>query len=57
MPKKQAIPMEIQEEVQKSIDEFNRGSLKEVSSLWNTFFPRMKYHRPPLATRHGFDVP
>jgi len=40
MPKKQAIPAEIQEEVQKLIDEFNRVNLKESTSLLNTFFPR-----------------
>ncbi len=39
MPKKQAIPAEIQEEVQKLIDEFNRVNLKESTSLLNTFFP------------------
>ena len=39
MPKKQVIPAEIQEEVQKLIDEFNRVNLKESTSLLNTFFP------------------
>ena len=39
MSKKQAIPAEIQEEVQKLIDEFNRVNLKETTSLLNTFFP------------------
>jgi hypothetical protein len=42
MPKKQTIPTEIQEEVQKLIDEFNRVNLKESTSLLNTFFPSKK---------------
>ena len=40
MPKKQAIPKEIQEEVQKLIDEFNRTNLRESTSLLGTFFPK-----------------
>jgi hypothetical protein len=40
MPKKQAIPMEIQEEVQKLIDKFNRTALKESTSLLSEFFPK-----------------
>lgn len=39
MPKKQTIPTELQEEVQKLIDEFNRVNLKGSTSLLNTFFP------------------
>ena len=39
MPKKQIIPTEIQEEVQKLVDEFNRVNLKECTSLLNAFFP------------------
>ena len=42
MPKKQTIPAEVQEEVQKLIDEFNSVHLKESTSLLNTFFPSMK---------------
>ena len=38
MPKKHTIPAEIQEEVQKLIDEFNRINLKGSTSLLNTFF-------------------
>ena len=40
MPKKQAIPTEIQEEVQKLIDEFNRVNLKESTSLLSAFFSK-----------------
>ena len=40
MPKKQAIPAEIQEEVQKLIDEFNRVNLKESTSLLSAFFQK-----------------
>ncbi|MBI5932753.1 MAG: hypothetical protein HY867_03510 [Chloroflexi bacterium] len=40
MPKKQAIPTEIQEEVQKLIDEFNRVDLKDSTSLLDAFFPK-----------------
>ena len=40
MPKKQTIPTEIQEEVQKLIDEFNRTNLKESTSLMSVFFPK-----------------
>jgi len=39
MTKKQTIPTEIQEEVQKLIDEFNRVNLKQSTSLLNAFFP------------------
>jgi hypothetical protein len=39
MPKKPIISPEIQAEVQKLIDEFNRTNLKESTSLLNTFFP------------------
>lgn len=40
MPKKKSIPTEIQEEVQKLIDEFNKSELKESTSLLSTFFPK-----------------
>ena len=40
MPQKRSIPFEIQAEVQKLIDEFNRVHLKEARSLLNAFFPR-----------------
>jgi len=40
MPKKQAIPIEIQEEVQKLIDEFNNSELKESTSLLSAFFSK-----------------
>jgi len=40
MPKKQTIPTEIQEEVQKLIDEFNRVNLKESTSLLSAFFSK-----------------
>jgi hypothetical protein len=40
MPKKPTIPMEIQEEVQKLIDEFNRVELKDSTSLLEAFFPK-----------------
>lgn len=40
MPKKQAIPIEIQEEVQKLIDEFNRVNLKDSTSLLSAFFSK-----------------
>ena len=39
MPKRQTIPAEIQEEVQKLIDEFNNNELKESTSLLSAFFP------------------
>jgi hypothetical protein len=42
MPKKQTIPVEIQEEVQKLIDEFNRVQLESSTELLNMFFPRRK---------------
>jgi len=42
MPKKQTIPAEVQEEVQKLIDEFNSVHLKESTALLNTFFPSKK---------------
>jgi len=38
MPKKQAIPAEIQEEVQKLIDEFNRQHFKKANSIMRAFF-------------------
>jgi hypothetical protein len=40
MPKKQAIPTDIQEEVQKLIDEFNRLNLKDSASLLDAFFSK-----------------
>jgi len=40
MPKKQTIPTEIQEEVQKLIDDFNHLYLKESRSLLSAFFPK-----------------
>ena len=40
MPKQQTIPTEIQEEVQKLIDEFNRVDLKASTSLLDAFFPK-----------------
>jgi hypothetical protein len=40
MPKRQTIPAEIQEEVQKLIDEFNNSELKESTSLLSAFFPK-----------------
>ena len=40
MPKKQSIPMEIQEEVQKLMDKFNLTALKESTSLLSAFFPK-----------------
>ncbi|MFZ5884874.1 MAG: hypothetical protein ACOYYI_13970 [Chloroflexota bacterium] len=40
MPKKQTIPTEIQDEVRKLIDEFNRVNLKESTSLLSVFFPK-----------------
>lgn len=39
MPK-QSIPPEIQEEVQKLIDKFNREELKDARSLLDAFFPK-----------------
>ena len=39
MPKQPIIPIEIQEEVQKLIEEFNHANLKESTTLLNTFFP------------------
>ncbi len=41
MPKA-SVPPEIQAEVQKLIDEFNRVNLKESTSLSNAFFPSKK---------------
>jgi hypothetical protein len=38
MPKKATIPVEIQEEVQRLIDEFNNSELKESTSLLSAFF-------------------
>jgi hypothetical protein len=40
MPKKPSIPVEIQEEVQRLIDEFNRVELKDSTSLLAAFFPK-----------------
>jgi hypothetical protein len=40
MPKKQIIPAEIQEEVQKLIDELNRVNLKESTALLSAFFSK-----------------
>lgn len=40
VPKKQPIPIEIQEEVQKLIDEFNKSELKDSTSLLSAFFPK-----------------
>ena len=42
MPQKQSIPLDIQAEVQKLIDEFNSVNLKESTSLLNAFFPSKK---------------
>ena len=39
MPKKASIPLEIQAEVQKLIDEFDQVHLKKSTSLLNAFFP------------------
>lgn len=38
IPKKQAIPKEIQDEVQRLIDESNQSELKESTSLLSAFF-------------------
>jgi len=40
MAKKQVIPMAIQEEVQRLIDEFNQSELKESTSLLSAFFSK-----------------
>ena len=42
MPQKQSIPLDIQAEVQKLMDEFNNVNLKESTSLLNAFFPSKK---------------
>jgi hypothetical protein len=52
MPKQQTIPTEIQEAVQKLIDEFNRINLRDSTSLLNTFFP-MKIKRGYSARFKG----
>jgi len=49
LPKKQTVPKEIQEEVQKLIDEFNRVSLQESTLLLNAFFPSKK--KPSYSAR------
>jgi hypothetical protein len=46
IPKKQAIPKEIQDEVQRLIDEFNHSELKESTSLLSAFFGK--------KTKHGY---
>jgi hypothetical protein len=38
IPKKQTIPKEVQDEVQRLIDEFNHSELKESTSLLSAFF-------------------
>jgi hypothetical protein len=40
MAKKQTIPIEVQEEVLKLIDEFNRVELNDSTSLLDAFFPK-----------------
>lgn len=52
MPKKQTIPMEIQEEVQRLIDEFNNTELKESTSLLSALFPK-KFKRGYSARFKG----
>jgi len=42
VPQKQSIPLDIQAEVQKLMDEFNNVNLKESTSLLNAFFPSKK---------------
>jgi len=38
MPKKQTVPTDIQEEVQKLVDEFNRQHFKKADSIMRAFF-------------------
>jgi len=52
IPKKQAIPKEIQDEVQRLIDEFNHSELKESTSLLSAFFGK-KIKRGYLARFKG----
>jgi hypothetical protein len=52
MPKKPSIPVDIQEEVQKLIDEFNRVELKDSTSLLEAFF-RKKIKRGYSARFKG----
>jgi hypothetical protein len=40
MAKRQTIPIEVQEEVLKLIDEFNRVELNDSTSLLDAFFPK-----------------